>query len=53
MNKSDTVIKIVSLVAAGLGIAGTVISSWAGNQAMKSAVAKEVAEALADTVKES
>lgn len=53
MAKSDTVIKIVSLVAMGLGIAGNVISGWASNQAMKSTVAKEVADALAESVKES
>lgn len=47
------IVKVVSIVGTALGIAGSLLSGWAGTKTMKSTVAKEVAKALADQAKES
>lgn len=42
------IVKVANIVGMGLGFAGTIVSAWAGNKAMKANIAKEVAKALAD-----
>jgi len=42
------IVKVASIAGTVLGIAGTLISGWAGNKATKEAIAKQVAEALAE-----
>jgi biopolymer transport protein ExbB/TolQ len=42
------IVKIASIAGTVLGIAGTLVSSWAGQKATDEAIAKKVAEALAN-----
>lgn len=42
------IVKIASICGTLLGIAGTLVSGWAGQKAMDQTVAKKVAEALAN-----
>jgi hypothetical protein len=44
-------VKIAGIVGTALGIAGTILSSWATQKATDQAIAKKVAEAFADQVK--
>lgn len=40
------IVKVASIAGTVLGIAGTLISGWAGQKTMQDTVAKQVAEAL-------
>lgn len=42
------VVKVVNVAATVLGIAGTLLSGWAGQKTMKENIAKEVSKALAE-----
>lgn len=42
------IVKIASIAGTVLGIAGTLVSSWAGQKAMDETIAKKVTEALAN-----
>lgn len=42
------IVKIASIAGTVLGVAGTLISSWAGQKAMDETVEKKVLEALAN-----
>lgn len=42
------IVKVANVVGMGLGFAGTIVSAWAGNKAMKANIANQVAKALAD-----
>lgn len=42
------IVKVASIVGTVLGLAGSLVSGWAGSRAMKDEVAKQVAEALAE-----
>ena len=42
------IVKVASIAGTVLGIAGTLISSWAGQKTTEATVAKKVAEALAE-----
>jgi hypothetical protein len=44
------IVKVVNVVGSVLGIAGTLLTGWAGQKAMKENIAKEVAKALAEKV---
>lgn len=46
------IIKIASIAGTVLGIAGTLVSSWAGQKANEETIAQKVAEALANQAKE-
>lgn len=46
------IVKIASVAGTVLGIAGTLISGWAGNKTNKETIAKQVAEALAEQSKQ-
>lgn len=41
------IVKVASIAGTVLGIAGTLLSSWAGQKTTKETIAKEVADALA------
>ena len=47
------IVKVVQITGTVLGVASTLLSGWAGQKSMNSAVAKEVAKALAKQAKES
>lgn len=42
------IVKIASIAGTVLGVAGTLISSWAGQKAMDETIAKKVTDALAN-----
>lgn len=42
------IVKVASVVGTVLGLAGTLVSGWAGQRAMQNEVAKQVAEALVE-----
>ena len=42
------IVKVASVMGTVLGLEGTLISGWAGQQATKKEIAKQVAEALAE-----
>lgn len=42
------IVKVASIAGTVLGIAGTLISGWAGQKSTKETIAKQVAEALAE-----
>lgn len=42
------IVKVVNIAGTVLGIAGTVLSAWAGQKTMNRNIAKEVSKALAD-----
>lgn len=44
-------VQVVSIVGTVLGIAGTLLSSWAGQKTTKETIAKEVEEALKNQTK--
>lgn len=46
--KIGTIVKVANIAATLLGVAGTVLSGWAGQKAMQDSVAKEVAKAFAE-----
>ena len=45
------IVKVANIAASVLGIAGTILSGWAGQKTMKESVAKEVSKALAERAK--
>ena len=42
------IVKVASIAGTVLGLAGTLISSWAGQQSTKAEIAKQVADAFAE-----
>lgn len=45
------IVKVASIAGTVLGIAGTLLSGWAGQKTMKQTVSKQVSEALAKQAK--
>lgn len=41
-------VKVASVLGMALGLAGTLVSNWAGQKSMDDTIAKKVAEALAN-----
>ena len=46
--KFNTIVKVVNIAGTVLGIAGTLLTGWAGQKTMKENIANEVSKALAD-----
>ena len=46
------IVKVVNIAGTVLGIAGTLLTGWAGQKAAKETIAKQVAEALANQAKQ-
>lgn len=46
------IVKVANIAGTVLGIAGTLLTGWAGQKAAKETIAKQVAEALAKQVTE-
>ncbi len=42
------IVKVVNIAGTVLGIAGTLLTGWAGQKSAKETIAKQVAEALAN-----
>lgn len=47
------IVKVANIAGTVLGIAGTLLTGWAGQKTAKETIAKQVAEALANQAKES
>ena len=45
------IVKVANIAGTVLGIAGTLLTGWAGQKAAKETIAKQVAEALAEQTK--
>jgi uncharacterized membrane protein len=46
------IVKIAGIFGTALGIAGTILSSWATQKATDQAITKKVAEAFAEQIKQ-